>query len=139
MAGHTAYSDEERNIVRAGIGAVRAVLSGADVEAVRRLLYCLAWFMDPYYQNDLGDMAAPLKEALQELNVTTRVADVPRKRCRCWNTPTHPTKYCACILKMLRLNFQVQHYLHLKCCHDSKEVSPSERRGARLHHVHHAG
>ena len=76
MAGHTAYSDEERNIVRAGISAVRAVLFGADVEAVRRLLYCLDWFMDPYYQNDLGDMAQPLKKALQELTVTTRTPDV---------------------------------------------------------------
>ncbi|MBQ6656790.1 MAG: hypothetical protein IJM64_05865 [Ottowia sp.] len=70
------YTDEERNIVRAGMGAVRAVLFGADVEAARRLLYCLDWFMDPYYQNDFGDMMAPLKEALQELAVTTRVADV---------------------------------------------------------------
>ena len=62
--------------MRAGIGAVRAVLFGADVEAVRRLLYCLDWFMDPYYQNDLGDMAEPLKKALQELTVTTRAPDV---------------------------------------------------------------
>ena len=76
MAGHAAYSDEERNIVRVGIDAVRAVLSGADVEAVRRLLYCLDWFMDPYYQNDLGDMAAPLKDALQELAVSTRLEDI---------------------------------------------------------------
>ncbi|MBR6975590.1 MAG: hypothetical protein IKH84_01645 [Ottowia sp.] len=70
------YTDEERNIVRAGMGAVRAVLFGADVEAARRLLYCLDWFMDPYYQNDLGDMMAPLKEALQELAVTTRIDDI---------------------------------------------------------------
>ena len=70
------YTDEERNIVRAGMGAVRAVLFGADVEAARRLLYCLDWFMDPYYQNDLGDMMVPLKEALQELAVTTRLEDI---------------------------------------------------------------
>ena len=69
-------TEKEREIVRAGIGAVRAVLFGTDVEAVRRMLFCLDWFMNPYYQNDLGDMMAPLKDALQELAVTTRVADV---------------------------------------------------------------
>ena len=46
------YTDEERSIVRAGMGAVRAVLFGADVDAARRLLFCLDWFMDPYYQNE---------------------------------------------------------------------------------------
>ena len=62
--------------MRAGIDAVRAVLFGVDVEAVRRLLFCLDWFMDPYYQNELGDMAAPLKDTLQELAVTTRLEDI---------------------------------------------------------------
>ena len=95
MSGHTAYSDEERNIVRAGIGAVRAVLFGADVEAVRRRLYCLDWFMGPYYRNDLGDMAEPLKKALQELTVATRAPMLPRRRCHCWNTRSRPTKFCG--------------------------------------------
>ena len=41
------YTEREMQCVKEGMGAVRSVLSGADTEAKRRLLFYLDWYMDP--------------------------------------------------------------------------------------------
>ncbi len=49
MSRTVTYSDVERQIVKAGFQAVREVLTGADRAAKERLLFCLDYYMDPYY------------------------------------------------------------------------------------------
>ena len=41
------YGDAEREIVKSGYEAIEAVLVGRDVNAKRRLLFYLEWYIDP--------------------------------------------------------------------------------------------
>ena len=41
------YEDAEREIVKSGYEAIEAVLVGRDVNAKRRLLFYLDWYIDP--------------------------------------------------------------------------------------------
>ncbi len=58
------YGDAEREIVKSGYEAIEAVLVGHDVNAKRRLLFYLDWYIDPYYKHDLTDLYKPLKDLL---------------------------------------------------------------------------
>ena len=64
------YSDEEKQIVRQGINAIRTVLTGTDEAAKLSLLLCLDWFMDPYYGQDISDIKEELTDLLQEVVVS---------------------------------------------------------------------
>ena len=66
------YSESEKEIVRQGIGAVRSVLTGNDEDAKLRLLFCLDWFMDPYYGQDISDIKDELITLLQEIVVSDK-------------------------------------------------------------------
>ena len=66
------YSDSEKEIVRQGIGAIRSVLTGNDEDAKLRLLFCLDWFMDPYYGQDISDFKDELITLLQEIVVSDK-------------------------------------------------------------------
>lgn len=69
------YGQEEKEIVKSGIGEIRAVLRGEDSKAKKRLLFYLDWFLDPYYENDLSILYEPLKEMLQDVVITDNEAD----------------------------------------------------------------
>ena len=60
--GYITYTDDEINIVEQGIEEVRKVLMGEECGKKRSLLFCLDWYLDPYYGNKL-----PYKDELVEL------------------------------------------------------------------------
>lgn len=64
-----AYTEQERETVRSGFAAVKAVLAGSDSERKRSLLLCLDWFMDPYYghSEEIAGWRSELKELLQDI------------------------------------------------------------------------
>ena len=64
-----AYTEQERETVRSGFAAVKAVLTGSDSEQKRSLLLCLDWFMDPYYghSGEIAGWRSELKDLLQNL------------------------------------------------------------------------
>ena len=64
------YGEEEFSTIKAGIEAIEAVLAGEDIHAKERLLYCLDWYMDPYYQKNLSEIQEPLIELLQKIAVS---------------------------------------------------------------------
>lgn len=70
------YGDEEKAIIRKGIGAIRDVLLGPDREKKLSLLFALDWFMDPYFQQDTSDISNDLKELLQIVVVSSGDYDV---------------------------------------------------------------
>lgn len=69
-SGFISYGKSEKEIVRMGLPAIRAVLLGPDAGAKRRLLLALDWFMDPYYQQDILDIRDGLAELLQQVVVS---------------------------------------------------------------------
>ena len=69
MEPYTTYSDDEKAIVRSGMPAIRSVLNGSDTEAKKRLLFCLDWFMDPYYGQDISAIRDELELELQSVVV----------------------------------------------------------------------
>ena len=64
------YGESEFNIIKAGIEAIESVLTGNDIHAKERLLYCLDWYMDPYYKKDISAIQDPLIKLLQRIAVT---------------------------------------------------------------------
>ncbi|MBP0955871.1 MAG: hypothetical protein J5997_00730 [Oscillospiraceae bacterium] len=82
------YSKEHMDIVKSGIGEIRRVLFGSDSAETDSLLFCLDYFLDPYYKQDIphkNDIFTLLEEfavtseneeqvndALQLLNYCTR-------------------------------------------------------------------
>ena len=47
------YSNAEKKIVESGADAIHKVLAGDDADAKERLLFCLDYYLDPYYKNTL--------------------------------------------------------------------------------------
>ena len=76
MEPNYVYGDAEREIVKSGYEAIEAVLVGNDVNAKRRLLFYLDWYIDPYYKQDLTDLYEPLKELLQKMVIAENEDDV---------------------------------------------------------------
>ena len=76
MEPNYVYGDDEREIVRSGYEAIEAVLVGNDVNAKRRLLFYLDWYIDPYYKHDLTDLYEPLKDLLQKMVTAENEDDV---------------------------------------------------------------
>lgn len=89
------YSKEHMDIVKSGIGEIRRVLFGSDSAETDSLLFCLDYFLDPYYKQDIpykNDIFTLLEEfavtseneeqvndALQLLNYCTRPMPVLEK------------------------------------------------------------
>jgi len=71
-----AYTSKEIEIVKRGIDSICKVLFGSDIDAKRRLLNCLDWFMDPYYGHDISDFKTELKELLEKLVLSSKEDDV---------------------------------------------------------------
>ena len=70
MADYVTYTDEDKAIVRRGISAIREVLMGADAGRKRRIMFCLEYFMDPYYGEDISQIHDELVELLEEVIVS---------------------------------------------------------------------
>ena len=64
------YTEDDREIVRQGMEGIRKVLFGNDADRKRSMLFCLDWFMDPYYGQDISGMRAELDEVLQQVIVS---------------------------------------------------------------------
>ena len=65
------YTDDEKKIAESGISAIRNILMGADMEAKERLLFCLDYYLDPYYKKTLpyeAEVAALLQEVIVSPN-----------------------------------------------------------------------
>lgn len=65
------YSDDDKAVVRQGIGAIREVLLGQDDGRKLSLLFALDWFMDPYFQQDISEIHDELKELLQTVVISS--------------------------------------------------------------------
>ncbi len=76
MEPNYVYGDAEREIVKSGYEAIEAVLAGHDANAKRRLLFCLDWYIDPYYKHDLTGLYEPLKDLLQHMVIAENEYDV---------------------------------------------------------------
>ena len=63
------YSEMEKELVGRGLPAVQQVLEGQDTEAKERLLFCLDYYMDPYYGNQLP-YQAELEILLQQVVIS---------------------------------------------------------------------
>lgn len=70
------YSEKEIQIVKSGTDAVRSVLLGNDINAKRRLLCCLDWFMDSYYGNDIFIVKEDLKSVLETVVISANEEDI---------------------------------------------------------------
>lgn len=79
MADYVTYTDEDEAIVRRGIAAIREVLMGTDTGRKRSILFCLDYFMDSYYGEDISEIHDELVELLEEVivspNEDTVIAD----------------------------------------------------------------
>ena len=64
------YGEVEFNTIKAGIKVIETVLTGTDIHAKERLLFCLDCYMDPYYKKDLSEIQKPLTELLQKITVS---------------------------------------------------------------------
>lgn len=68
------YSDDERDIIKHGTAAIREVLMGHDTESKERLLFCLDYYLDPFYGNPLAcekDIVTLLQQVIVSPNPMT--------------------------------------------------------------------
>ncbi len=70
------YTESDRDIVRSGITAICEVLMGTDSDRKRSMLFCLDWFMDPYYGQDISTIKDELVNLLQVIIITNNEMDV---------------------------------------------------------------
>ena len=70
------YTEDDRALVRRGINEIREVLMGEDMERKRSLLFCLDWFMDPYYGQDISSIEKDLVLLLQEVILAPNPTEV---------------------------------------------------------------
>ena len=75
---YVTYGNNEKEIVKKGIAAIREVLMGSDSDKKRSLLFALDWFMDPYYGQDIyiSDIRDELVELLQTVIISSNDDEV---------------------------------------------------------------
>lgn len=73
---YVSYTKHDKEIVRKGITSIQKVLLGKDMGRKRSLLFCLDWFMDPYYGQDISGIEDELINLLQVLVITHNDIDV---------------------------------------------------------------
>lgn len=73
---YVTYTKDDKEIVREGITSIQKVLMGEDMEKKRSLLFCLDWFMDPYYGQDISNIKDELINLLQLVVITYNDIDV---------------------------------------------------------------
>ncbi|MDE5884123.1 MAG: hypothetical protein K2H29_03480 [Oscillospiraceae bacterium] len=70
------YTENDRNIVKSGIKAIKKELLGDNMDRKRSLLFCLDWFMDPYYRQDISAFKTELIDLLQTMIISKNDIDV---------------------------------------------------------------
>lgn len=70
------YTNSDKEIVKKGITAIREVLMGEDADKKRSLLFCLEWFMDPYFGQDISKIKGDLVELLQTVVISNNEIEV---------------------------------------------------------------
>ena len=75
---YISYGENEREIVRKGISAIREVLMGGSADEKKSLLLALDWFMDPYYKQDtyITNIHDELVELLQTVVISSKDDEV---------------------------------------------------------------
>ncbi len=73
---YISYGENEIDIVKNGIEAIREVLMGNNTDKKRSLLFALDWFMDPYYKQDISNFHGELIELLQTVVISSNDDDV---------------------------------------------------------------
>lgn len=69
------YDKSHRKIVESGIPAIKDVLFGDDREQILSLIFCLDYYLDPYYKNTLP-YEKEIYDLLQELVISSRDEEV---------------------------------------------------------------
>ena len=70
------YTEKDKEIVRKGLTSIQKVLLGEDMDKKRSLLFCLDWYMDPYYGQDIADIKDELINLLQTVVIISNDIDV---------------------------------------------------------------
>lgn len=70
------YTNNDKEIVKRGITAIREILLGEEADKKRSLLFCLDWFMDPYYGQDISAIENDLTKLLQTVVISDNETDV---------------------------------------------------------------
>lgn len=75
---YTSYGENEKEIIKKGIVAIREVLMGDNADKKKSLLLALEWFMDPYYKQDIyiADIREDLNKLLQTVVITSNEDEV---------------------------------------------------------------
>lgn len=73
---YTEYTENDRNIVRSGIESIKKELLGDNTDRKRSMLFCLDWFMDPYYGQDISAFKTELTDLLQTMIISENAVDV---------------------------------------------------------------
>lgn len=69
------YDESHMKIVESGICDINRVLFGDDIKQIRSLLFCLDYYLDPYYKNTLP-YEKEVYDSLQKLVISSRNDDV---------------------------------------------------------------
>ena len=69
------YSKDDRSIAKGGMDGINEVLFCNDKAKIRSLLFCLDYYLDPYYKSPLP-YADELCVSLQKLLIQTRDDDI---------------------------------------------------------------
>ncbi len=72
---YAAYSDKENEVIRQGIGAIRAYFANANEQEKKDLLFCLDRFLDPWFGYDLP-YAEEIWRFLEEIVISDEILDV---------------------------------------------------------------
>ena len=71
------YDDSHKKIVESGISAIRRVLFNNNTSEIISLLFCLDFYLDPYYKNTLS-YEKEIYDLLQELVISSQDDDIIR-------------------------------------------------------------
>ena len=91
-------SKEHKDIVRNGINEIRRVLFGSDSAETDSLLFCLDYFLDPYYKQDIS-YKDDIFTLLEEFAVMSKNAEQVNDALQLLN-------YCTRPLPVLERNFE---------------------------------
>ena len=69
------YDDSHKKIVESGIPAIRRILFHNNTSEILSLLFCLDFYLDPYYKNTLS-YEKEIYELLQELVISSQDDDI---------------------------------------------------------------
>lgn len=69
--GTITYDKSHQKIVESGTDEIKKILFGSDVYKIRQLLFCLDFYLDPYYKHKLPH-EKEIYDLLQELVISSQ-------------------------------------------------------------------